>query len=327
MISLLNPTMATRREARILEALQVLRDLGLPRAQHNKRSALCLLALLDLTPDKPWAAALAPLMGITPIMDWVRKHYAKKYAPNTRETFRRQTMHQFVEAGVAVYNPDLPGRPVNSPAAVYQIAPDCLAVLRRYGSKNYEVKLRSLVSTRQTLTERYAKSRNMAKVPLRVSAGREVLLSPGAHSNLIRAICEEFAPRFVPGGKLVYVGDTGEKWGYLDEASFESLGLAIDNHGKMPDVVLYYPEKKWLVLAEAVTSHGPVDAKRHHELSELFKNSRVGLVFVSAFPDRRTLTRYVGGISWETEVWISDNPDHLIHFNGARFLGPYPHPG
>ena len=142
-------------------------------------------------------------------------------------------------------------------------------------------------------------------------------------SQLIRDIVEQFARRFVPGGQLVYVGDTGEKWGYFDQELFASLGLKVDDHGKMPDVILYYPDRSWLILAEAVTSHGPVDAKRHRELDSLFKNSKAGLVFVSAFPDRRTFTRYIEQISWETEVWIADNPSHLIHFNGSRFLGPY----
>ena len=84
----------------------------------NERSALRLLALLNLAPRKKWARAETPLMGMTPIMDWVRKHDHKEYAPNTRETFRRQTLRQFVDAGIALYNPDVPDRPVNSPKAV-----------------------------------------------------------------------------------------------------------------------------------------------------------------------------------------------------------------
>src|ERR1039457_6154487 len=112
-------------------AHKILISLGLPRAQQNERSALCLLALLDLRPDRKWAQSQSPLMGITPIMDWIRDHYKKKYAPNPRETVRRQTMHQFVDAGIALYNPDKPDRPVNSPAAVYQIEPAALALLRR----------------------------------------------------------------------------------------------------------------------------------------------------------------------------------------------------
>ena len=163
----------------------------------------------------------------------------------------------------------------------------------------------------------------MKMVPVLIAKGRQVRLSPGEHSELIRAIWEEFGPRFVPGGTLVYAGDTGDKWGYFDEQLLASLGINVDNHGKMPDAVIYYPERNWLILAEAVTSHGPVDAKRHKELQAMFQRCKAGLVFVSAFPNRKTFTKYLEAISWETEVWIADNPTHLIHFNGTRFLGPY----
>jgi BsuBI/PstI restriction endonuclease domain/BsuBI/PstI restriction endonuclease HTH domain len=311
------------RNKRIKEGIAVLGRLGMPRAQQNERSALCLLALLNLTSNRRWSQAEAPLMGITPIMDWARDNYGKSYAPNTRETVRRQTMHQFVQAGIALYNPDDPNRPTNSPHAVYQIEPTCLAVLRTHGTTEFELKLRGFAAARPGLAAKYAKHREMKMVPLTVAPGQEVALSPGAHSELIKQISEEFGPRFVPGGKLVYAGDTGEKWGYFDEPVLGELGIKIDNHGKMPDVIIYFPDKDWLILAEAVTSHGPVDAKRHRELEALFGASRAGLVFVSAFPDRKTFTRYAEAISWETEVWIADNPSHLIHYNGARFLGPY----
>jgi len=316
--------MADRKSSRIRETLTVLKDLGMPREQLNERSALCLLAILNLSPRKKWSAAEDPLMGITPIMDWAREHYDKKYAPNTRETVRRQTMHQFVQAGIAVYNPDRADRPVNSPHAVYQIEPTCLTVLRSVGASNYRKRLAAYLADHETLAARYARPRKMKMVPIAVADGQEIRLSPGGHSELIRVICAEFGPRFVPDGKLVYVGDTGKKWGYFDEPLLASLGIKVDSHGKMPDVVIHFPQKDWLILAEAVTSHGPVNAKRHAELAELFRKSRASLVFVSAFPDRRVFTRFARAISWETEVWIASDPAHLIHFNGARFLGPYP---
>ena len=160
-------------------------------------------------------------------------------------------------------------------------------------------------------------------VRVTIKEGLEVKLSAGAHSELIKRIVEEFAPRFVPGGRLVYVGDTGEKLGYFDKALLESLGVAVDEHGKMPDAIIYDAEKEWLIVAEAVTSHGPIDAKRHEELEYLFRNAEPGLVFVSIFPDRRTFAKYMEAISWESEVWLADSPSHMIHFNSARFLGPY----
>ena len=263
------------------------------------------------------------MIGITPIMDWIRKHYGKDYAPNTRETVRRQSMHQFVQAGVSLYNPDEPGRAVNSPHAVYQIAPKLLEVLRAYNTAVYHAKLSAYLSVRTTLAEIYAKRREMAMVPLKVREGTEILLSAGAHSALIKRIVEEFSPRFVPGGRLVYLGDTGEKFGYFDADLLKQLGVVLDSHGKLPDVVIYAEDKRWLFLIESVTSHGPVDSKRHAELERLFANCSAGLVYVSAFPDRKVFLKYSQAIAWETEVWIADAPSHMIHFNGARFLGPY----
>lgn len=305
-------------------AQQIIVSLGLPRAQQNERSALCLLALLNLTPGKTWADAENPLVGITPIMDWAREHYGKEYAPNTRETFRRQSMHQFCDAGVALYNPDKPDRPVNSPKTVYQIEPAALALLRTFGTPAWHDSLAAYLAERETLVARYAKEREQNRIPVEIASGQQITLSPGEHSELIRAIIEDFAPRFAPGSVLVYAGDTGDKWGYFDAALLAGLGVDVDSHGKMPDVVLHFVEKNWLLLVESVTSHGPVDGKRHAELAKLFASSKAGLVYVTAFPNRSIMGRYLPEIAWETEVWVADAPSHLIHFNGVRFLGPYP---
>jgi hypothetical protein len=307
----------------IKSALQILEALGLPRQQRNERSALCLLALLNLTPEKTWAQAENPLIGITPMMEFSRKHYSKDYAPNTRETFRRQTIHQFVQAGIALYNPDRADRPPNSPKAVYQISPETLALLKTFGTTKWEPSLKHYLSINKTLSQIYAKERKQKFIPVRVAPGQEINISPGEHSELIKAIVENFAPRFAPDARLVYVGDTGEKWGYFDKILLDKLGVTVDSHGKMPDVVLYYREKNWLLLVESVTSHGPVNAKRHAELARLFAGATAGLVYVTAFPSRSIMTRYLGEIAWETEVWVAEAPSHLIHFNGPRFLGPY----
>src|ERR1700691_1655683 len=260
----------------VADAHRILISLGLPRGQQNQRSALCLLALLDVRRGCTWAEAQNPLMGITPIMDWIGDHYKKKNAPNTRETARRQTMHQFVAAGIAVYNPDKPDRPVNSPAAVYQIEPAALALLRTFDTERWHNSLAAYLAERETLAARYAHERKQKLLPVQVAPGRIITLSPGEHSELIRAIIEDFGARFVPGGILIHAGDTGQKWGYFDAPTLAKLGVSVDSHGKMPDVVLYYPEKNWLVLVESVTSHGPVNGKRHAELARLFTKATAG---------------------------------------------------
>lgn len=307
----------------IQSAQQILQALGLPKAQQNERSALSLLALLDLPPGKKWPQASNALMGITPIMDWIRDHYNKEYAPNTRETIRRQTMHQFVDAGLALYNPDDPKRPVNSPAAVYQVEPSALELIRSYGMASWHNHLTAYLSKKQTLAARYARQRRQHLVPVKIARGKAFKLSPGEHSELIRATIEDFAARFVPGAVLIYAGDTGEKWGYFDAPLLAGLGVTIEAHVKMPDVVLYYRKRHWLILVESVTSHGPVDGKRHEELSKLFQGSQPRIVYVTAFPNRSVMGRYLSQIAWEAEVWVADAPSHMIHFNGERFLGPY----
>lgn len=232
-------------------------------------------------------------------------------------------MHQFRDAGLVLYNPDKPDRPVNSPAAVYQIAPDALKLLQVFGTAAWDDALREYLGKYISLADQYARERDMQRVPVTLPSGQKLRLSAGAHSKLIGSIIEEFAPRFAPGSALLYAGDTGEKFAYFDRDRLSKIGVSIDDHGKMPDAVFHFGARDWLLLVESVTSHGPVDPKRHSELMSLFAESRAGLVYVTAFPTRAIMAKYVAEIAWETEVWVAEAPTHLIHFNGERFLGPY----
>ncbi len=315
-----NPVKVKRR---IDEAMEVLRALGLPRSQQNERSALTLLALLDLKPGTPWAEAGAPLRGIRPMMDFFAQEYGKKYEENSRETVRRQTVHQFLEAGLVVVNPDDPKRPTNSAKTVYQIEAGALELLQTFGTLTWDKDLRAYLASVETLAKRYARERKMRRIPLRLPTGQKITLSPGGQNVLVQKIIAEFADYFTPGAVPLYVGDTGDKFAYFDRVGLEGLGVKLEAHGKMPDVIIHDTERDWLVLIEAVTSHGPINPKRRDELGRLFAGSRAGLVYVTAFLDRKTMVQYLNEISWETEVWVADAPTHLIHFNGERFLGPY----
>lgn len=310
-------------ERKIKEALDILESLGFPRQQQNERSALTLLSLLDIKPEDAWKTASAPLMGITPMMEFFASHYGKRYAPNTRETVRRQTVHQFMQAGLIVPNPDKPSRPTNSPKAVYQIEPAALKLLRGFGRRSWGRQLHEYLRTVDTLKRLYARERDLRRIPVKLAKGRKIRLSPGGQNVLVKKIIDDFCPIFTPGGHVIYVGDTQTKWAYFDPDALEELGVEIEEHGKMPDVVVHHVEKNWLVLIEAVTSHGPMNPKRRQELKELFASSKASIVYVTAFLDRRSMMKFLDDISWETEVWIAESPTHLIHFNGERFLGPY----
>ncbi len=313
------------------QAIGIIRALGFPRQQQNERSGLTLLALAGMRAGVGWSGATASTLGITEIMGVMREHYGKAYAPNSRETVRRQTIHQFRDAGLALINPDDTERPTNSGDTDYRLSPEALALLRTYGTPDWDVALAAYLSTHEALALRYARQRDMALIALNLAEGVDVALSAGGQNPLIRDIVYEFCRRFVADPDVLYIGDTGSKLGtagkrigYYNRAGLAALGVALDDHGKFPDVIVHDRSRDWLLLVEAVTSHGPVDGKRHDELGKLFAASTAAPVYVTAFATRKAMTRYAHLIDWATEVWCADAPEHMIHFNGMRFLGPYP---
>jgi adenine-specific DNA-methyltransferase len=291
------------------DALQILGALGLPPAHQNERSALTLLALVQLREHGSWQQLQAPLLGVKAILDFCRESYGKPYAEGSRGGLRKHALQPFVDAGLALQNPDAPRRAASSAKSCYQITPEALDLLGRFRTPGWAAAL--------------AAERKFSPVPCPLDDGSELLLAPGPHSELIRAAIQEFTPRFAPGAKLLYLGDTGNEHLLNRAADLAALGVTLRGRGKLPDLVLYQADKGWLILVECVTSVGPVDDKRHAELTALFQGSTAGLVFVTAFPNRTLMARFLADIAWETEVWCADSATHLIHLNGDRFLGPH----
>lgn len=305
------------------EALSILVALGFPRLQQNNRSALSLLALVQLQETGSWQTLQSPLLGVRAIIDFCRNDYATPYAENSRESFRKETLHQFVASGLALQNPDQPDRPPNSPRWCYQISPPAKSLLEKFGTPQWDMALESYMAEIGSLAKRYRAERDLNLVPCIMPDGTVFELAPGGHSELIRDIIEEFAPRFAPGARVLYIGETGNKSQIFDRDFMAELGITLHERGKLPDAILFLEDKRWLYLIESVTSVGPVDGKRHAELTHLFGEAKAGLVFVTAFPSRELMARFLPSIAWETEVWCADNPSHMIHFNGDRFMGPH----
>jgi len=308
---------------KVKQAQQILSDLGMPKARQNEISAFTLIALCNIKKSSKWLDASRQSMTVTKgIITFIKEYYGKEYAPNTRETFRRQVLHQFVQGRIADYNPDEPELPTNSPRAHYAISEAALSVIHSFGLPDYTKQVASFKKTQGSLSEIYEKNRESQFVPVTLLTGEIFRLSPGKHNELQAAIIKDFAPRFLTSPQVLYFGDTAKKGLVIDNTSFLLLNVNITDHDKLPDIVLLDSSKKWLFLIEAVTSHGPMNPKRVFELREMFKDSRCGLVFVSAFPDFTEFKQHLKNISWETEVWISDFPEHMIHYNGDKFIGP-----
>lgn len=318
------------KEQKLEEAQELLKALGMPKKQYNQRSGWVFLALANIRPQDEWKDAQAPMLPTVEIMQFIREHYGQDYKPNSRETIRRQTLHQFEQARIVDRNRDDPSRPTNSKDNNYSLNQPIIDVLREYPNGAWQQKIEEYKEDLHNLQELYQRKLNMEKIPVRLPGGQEIKLSPGKHNQLHADIVHEFCPRFIGNsGVVLYIGDTassrneGGKLLVLEAAQLEALGVPPMSHDKLPDVVVYDEKREWLFLIEAVTSHGPVSPKRWIELEQALKTCKVGRVYVTAFPNTAEFRRHAADIAWETEVWIAENPDHMIHFNGDRFLGPH----
>jgi hypothetical protein len=309
--------------SKIDDAIAILSALGLPLSQQNERSALTLLALAKLRPGNSWSKTQRPLLRTVDIMAFMRDVHGKNYAANSRETIRRQTLHQFEQARIVDRNPDDPDRPTNSGKNAYMLTEEASSVLKSYGTRGFGKAVAEFIAHFGSLQAAYARVRETHQIPLCLADGSTVDLSPGEHNVLQVAIIEQFGPRFAPAAVVLYIGDTAKKHVIFESDQLASLGVPITEHDKLPDIVLYDPQKQWLFMIEAVTSHGPVSPKRHREIESLLGRSPAERIYVTAFLTISDFRKYAADIAWETEVWIAATPDHMIHFNGPRFLGPY----
>ena len=303
-------------------AKYLLQEVGMPSKQQSTLCCLALLAMAKLGKETPCNKATNDWTRIHDIIAFIGEYYDVIYAENSRETFRKQAMHAFRTAALIEDN----GKATNSPNYRYRITNEFLQVIQNMSDNEDIVSdsnpyLARFVSKHESLADIYASKKKMQKMPVRIN-NKDFTFSPGKHNQLQKAIIEEFAPRFAPNSECLYVGDTIEKDMVKNIEKLSQLGFEITLHDKMPDVVLYREDNDWIYFIESVTSVGPMDPKRIIEIESMTKNVSAGKIFVTAFLDFATFKKFSEQLAWETEVWIADMPDHMIHLNGDKFLGP-----
>ena len=302
---------------KIEETRDFLNRIGMPKAQQADICCYVILAMAGIKPDMQWKEATNEWIRIHDIIQFANSYYGTTYAENSRETFRKQALHHFRTAALVEDN----GKATNSPNYRYKLTEEILQMLRVRDTIEWQPSLRRFLHYHQSLMEMYASKKKMSMMPVKIN-GQDFSFSPGKHNELQKAIIEEFAPRFAPSSECLYVGDTIEKDLVKKVEKLTELGFQITLHDKMPDVVLYREDKDWLYFMESVTSVGPMDPKRILEITEMTKDVTAGKIFVTAFLDFKTYKRFSEELAWETEVWIAEMPEHMIHLNGDKFLGP-----
>ena len=304
-------------DKKIEETREFLQTIGMPKAQQADICCYVILAMAGIKPDMSWSEATNDWIRIHDIIQFVNTFYGMSYAENSRETFRKQALHRFRTAALIEDN----GKATNSPNYRYRLTEETVKILRTMETPVWKEFIKRFLCYHEKLIDLYASKKKMTMMPVNIN-GESFKFSAGEHNELQKAIIEEFAPRFAPNSECLYVGDTIEKDLVKNVEKLKELGFEITLHDKMPDVVLYRADKNWIYFVESVTSVGPMDPKRILEITEMTKDVTAGKIFVTAFLDFKTYKKFAEELAWETEVWIAEMPEHMIHLNGDRFMGP-----
>lgn len=303
--------------SKLEEAKNILNELKVPSKQQSDLCGYVILAMADIKKNDEWANATNKWIRIHDVIAFIRDFYEVSYAENSRETFRKQAMHHFRNAVFIEDN----GKATNSPNYRYRLTDEMLLLVKTFQSNQWEEQKNNFLKSHQNLIDLYSSKKAVRKMPVKIN-GDDFTFSPGKHNQLQKLIIEEFAPRFAENSECLYVGDTIQKDLVKNEEKLRELGFEITLHDKMPDVVLYSEDKNWIYFIESVTSVGAMEPKRIKEIEEMTENVSAGKIYVTAFLDFKTFKNFSETLAWETEVWIADMPDHMIHLNGDKFLGP-----
>ncbi|MCI5585508.1 MAG: restriction endonuclease [Lachnospiraceae bacterium] len=302
---------------KIEETREFLEMIGMPKSQQSDICCYVILAMSGMKPDMLWSEATNEWIRIHDIIQFVNTYYGVAYAENSRETFRKQALHRFRTAALVEDN----GEATNSPNYRYRLTEETIQMLKTMQTPAWKSSVERFLLYHEKLIDMYSSKKKMTMMPVKIN-GEDFNFSSGKHNELQKAIIEEFAPRFAPNSECLYVGDTIEKDLVKNVEKLTELGFEITLHDKMPDVVLYREDENWIYFVESVTSVGPMDPKRILEITEMTKDVTAGKIFVTAFLDFKTYKRFAEELAWETEVWIAEMPEHMIHLNGDRFMGP-----
>lgn len=306
---------------KLLDACQILMDVDFAKSVSEKSmAARFILAAARVTEGMSWSQATNRGIQIHEGLVFLNDHYHTNLKENTRESLRKNGPKKLATVGLARDNvPD--GIATNSKHYRWFLSDDFFELICHFDDETYTERLSQFTATHLSRMSLQADKRNKAMIPVKYF-NFEFELTPGKHNQLHKEIIEQFAPRFAGGSRLLYVGDTAEKDLKFEELALKNLGFSMTMHDVIPDIVLFDEKRNWLFLIEAVSSVGPMSVDRVSRIKSEYTGT-AGLVFVTAFQEWSVYKKFIGNIAWETEIWIADFPDHMIHMNGDRFMGPH----
>ena len=227
---------------------------------------------------------------------------------------------EFSYVYIAINSSSMESQATNDGSRGYCLSDEFAELLLAYGTEHWAESLVAYKQKVQDLKEALLQKREAERIPVTLPSGEKLLLSWGEHNKLQKAIIENFLAIFGRGCEVLYVGDTCNKLLHTDEDELRELGFFELKHDELPDVLAYNREKNLLFLVEAFHCTGQWDSTRLFKVKNKLANCKADVVFVSAFETLEQFRTKSNNIAWETEVWIADMPEHMIHFNGWKFL-------
>lgn len=256
------------------------------------------------------------------IISFENENYGEHISPGSYDNIRRTDLKMLIEAGIVINSSSKENQATNNPSRGYALSKSFVELLYSYGSEEWDMRLSEYLKEAKSLKEELECRRNLMKVPVTLPGGKRISLSYGAHNDLQKEIIETFLPLFGFGAEVLYVGDTTDKFLHLDEKALKEINFFVLEHDELPDVVAYSHEKNLLYLIEAYHSTGEWNEIRVRKVKRKLKESgcTADVVFFTAFETKNAFKQKAKDIAWETEVWIAESPEHLVHFNGYKFL-------
>lgn len=256
------------------------------------------------------------------IISFENENYGEHISPGSYDDIRRKDLKLLIEAGIVINSSSKENLATNNPSRGYALSKSFVELLYSYGSEEWDMRLSEYLKEAKSLKEELECRRNLMKVPVTLPGGKRINLSYGAHNDLQKEIIETFLPLFGFGAEVLYVGDTTDKFLHLDEKALKEINFFVLEHDELPDVVAYSHEKNLLYLIEAYHSTGEWNEIRVRKVKRKLKESgcTADVVFFTAFETKNAFKQKAKDIAWETEVWIAESPEHLVHFNGYKFL-------
>lgn len=320
-------------EILVEQALEILISLGVPTdgmtARRKIKMAKAFLAVAGLKPGDSWTDIKVNDRNHRPrsrdCIRWMNKYLGENISSGSYDDIRRADLVYPVEIGVVLKAAGNEEAATNDGTRGYAISPDFADLIKKFGTSEWKSSFARFMKGKAKLVDQLKQKRELALVPVKIG-DQKIVFSPGEHNQIQKAVIEEFLPRFGHHAQVLYVGDTADKFLFLNEEALKELQFFGIAHDKLPDVLAFSREKNWLFIVEAVHSANPIDPMRKMMFEKLTKNCSADIVFITAFLNRMTFKKFAADIAWETEAWIADDPDHMIHFNGDKFLGPHTKP-